>query len=117
MKKEMLWNIWKRENRYRKNIETGNYYIVGESHAENKKIIRFDIAVTQSLEGSKSGQGGIQVLGVNLGGKKESKEGQQNVSRIQLSIFLSNINSMKEIEEYVKNGENRFSVATKNKKT
>ena len=90
--------------------ETGKYYQIGESHAKDKSIA-FDIAVTQSAEGSIGGQGGIQVWGFGLGGKKESKEGEQNVSRIQFNVFLSNTNPMTDIDRYTKEGEDRFSQA------
>jgi len=90
--------------------ETGKYYLIGESHAKDQPI-SFDIAVTQSAEGSTGGHGGIQVWGAGIGGKKESKKGEQNVSRIQSSIFLSNTNSISEIEGYEKRGDDRFSKA------
>ena len=94
--------------------ETGKYYQIGESHAKDKSI-SFDIAVTQSAEGSVGGKGGIQVWGFGLGGKKEAKEGEQNVSRIQFNVFLSNTNPMTDIDRYTKEGDDRFSKARSSK--
>jgi len=54
---------------------------------EDKSAIVFDIAVTTAKEKTKAGGGGIKVRVVEVGGEINSKNTQENVSRIKFVIY------------------------------
>jgi hypothetical protein len=51
--------------------------------------IEFDVAVTASSKQESGVSGGINVLSINLGGKKEGTDLHQTVSRIKFTITVA----------------------------
>jgi hypothetical protein len=62
-----------------------------ESDEESSVIsdIEFDVAVTASTKQESGISGGINVLSINLGGKKEDTDLHQTVSRIKFTITVA----------------------------
>ena len=53
---------------------------------EERGFVEFDVALTATKGGGKSGGGGLQVVGVSVGGKASEHHGEQSVSRIKFLI-------------------------------
>ncbi len=51
--------------------------------------IEFDIAVTASNEKESSGKAGINVLSINLGGKRSDKKLTETVSRLKFTVNVA----------------------------
>lgn len=62
-----------------------------EADEDNSVIssIEFDVAVTASSKQESGISGGINVLSINLGGKKEDTDLHQTVSRIKFTISVA----------------------------
>jgi len=64
-------------------------YFGNEEGARSISTIEFDVAVTSSNEKESGGQGGINVLSLNIGGKLSDKDLKKTVSRIKFSINVA----------------------------
>lgn len=64
-------------------------YFGNEEGARSVSTIDFDVAVTSSNEKESGGQGGINVLSLNIGGKIADKDIKETVSRIKFSINVA----------------------------
>lgn len=66
-----------------------NVFYGSEENARPLTLIEFDIAVTVSNQNESGVNGGITVLGINVGGKDASANSNQTVSRIKFTIGAS----------------------------
>ncbi len=56
------------------------------SGSGNESLVVFDVAVTVSKNTGKAAGGGIGIKVANIGGKIDSKQSQENVSRVKFQI-------------------------------
>ncbi len=71
---------------------TGRPNLIRIEDDENSSVIshiEFDVAVTASSKQESGISGGINVLSINLGGKKEDTDLHQTVSRIKFTISVA----------------------------
>ncbi len=83
----------RRANRELKESEGGrNVFSLEESGGDYKQgAICFDVAVTVSTSDSVQGGAGVSIWAVKAGAEGESRQSQEQVSRIQFKVDVNNV--------------------------
>ena len=95
-------------------IETGENFVIADHNGGGSSfggVLSFDIAVTQSAEGTVSGKASASVFGVGAHINGDSRESGQNVSRIKFDLMLHNHLTEKDLEGISERDKSKYSKA------
>lgn len=69
-------------------VRTSNPNVAKDKEERNVTLIDFDIAVTVNEKGTSGVDGGIQVFSLKAGGKKETENLNETVSKIKFTLAM-----------------------------